>query len=323
MTSTIIKNDDRVLITGGHGFLGSHLVETLRSNGFTDLIVPTHKEVDLLSKEETALLLKLKQPRAVVHLAGTVGGIGANMGNRGQFFFENMSMGMNVVHCSKLAGVERVVMMGTVCAYPKHTPPPFAEEHLWFGYPEETNAPYGIAKRALMEMCIDYNISYGMNNICLMPTNLYGPRDNFHFYNSHVIPSIIRKYHHAILNEEEQIMLWGSGDVSREFLYVRDCAYGIMKAMRHCTSWEPINLGTGQEITIRDLAFMIGNLMNFQGAVKWDKARPDGQPRRRLKTDKAQELFNWKAQTSLMNGLVDTILWYEEAYRNGTIDNYI
>jgi GDP-L-fucose synthase len=323
MTSVIIKNDDKILITGGHGFLGSHLTEVLLANGFSNLVVPTHKQVNLVSEQETHLLIHTEKPKAVIHLAGVVGGIGANQANPGKFFYENMAMGMNVVHCAMRACVERVVMIGTVCAYPKHTPVPFAEEHLWFGYPEETNAPYGVAKRGLIQMCESYNIQYGMKNIALLPTNLYGPRDDSHAHNSHVIPALIRKFHEAILTDLEEVKLWGTGNVSREFLYVRDCAYGIMKALRHCGEFGPVNLGTGEEVTIRELATIIAGLMDYNGQVVWQTHMPDGQPRRSLKVDKSKKLFNWRAQTSLMSGLVETILWYEEAYRNGNIDNYI
>jgi len=319
----IVKNSDVVLVTGAEGFLGTHVMAELKKERFEHVIGLRHADAELLDYAEVAETLSDCSPDVIIHLAGIVGGIGANKDNPGQFFFENMQMGLNVVHAAYRANIKRIIMIGTVCMYARNTPVPFAEEHLWFGYPEETNAPYGIAKRGLIQMCQSYNDQYGMQNVSLMPTNLFGPKESFNLNNSHVIPSLICKFSGAIANNQSEVILWGSGNVSREFLYVNDCAEAIVKAMRFCENPGPINLGTGKEITIKRLALMIADLMNYTGEIIWDTSKPDGQPRRCLKTDKALDFFNWKAKTHFVTGLVETILWYEEAVNNGSINNYI
>jgi len=335
MNNAIIKPNDTILVTGGNGFLGGYVIKELTKHGFNSIIYggrewvpPKHMnlssiQVDLRYRGDAIALISDYKPKTIIHLAGKVGGIGANQDAPGEFFYDNLQMGLNVVDVARTCGIQRVVILGSVCEYPLHTPVPFAEEHIWFGYPEETNAPYGVAKRALMEMVKCYNKQYGMQNIVLIPTNIYGPYENFNERNSHVIPALIRKFYNAMVNNLDEVVLWGSGNVSREFLYAEDCAEAIVKAMRFCTYDGPINLGTGKEITIVRLANIIADLMNYKGKIVFDTSYPDGQPRRCLKVDKALEHFGWRATTHFTTGLVDTILWYEEQVQNGTINNYI
>jgi GDP-L-fucose synthase len=306
-----VQKSDRIVITGGAGFLGSFVLEELRARGYTDLVVPRRRDYDLIEEPAVERLYRDHQPAAVLHLAAEVGGIGANRDNPGRFFYANLAMGMHLIEGARRHGLKKFVQVGTICAYPKFTPVPFREEELWNGYPEETNAPYGIAKKALLVMCQAYREQYGLNAIYLLPVNLYGPRDNFDLHSSHVIPALIRKYVEARDRGERQITAWGTGSASREFLHARDCAAGLVSALEQYDSPEPVNLGSGQEITIRALTEQIAALCGFQGEVVWDTTKPDGQPRRCLDVTRATEAFGFRARTSLEDGLRETIAWYE------------
>ncbi len=308
----------RVLVTGGAGFLGSFLVEKLRGRGVAEIVVPRSAQYDLTEQETTRRFFREAKPEVVFHLAARVGGIGANRKNPGLFFYANMAMGLNVVEESRRAGVKKLVVVGTTCAYPKFTPIPFKEEYLWQGYPEETNAPYGVAKRALLVMLQAYRQQYGLPGIYLIPANLYGPRDNFDLETSHVIPAMIRKFVEAKEAGAALVTLWGTGKVSREFLYVEDCAEGILLAAERYDGPEPVNLGTGEEITIADLAEKVRAVVGYEGRMEWDPSYPDGQPRRCLDVTRAQELFGFRARTPLEEGLRRTVAWYEETYRRVT-----
>jgi GDP-L-fucose synthase len=303
--------DKRVLLTGGAGFLGSYLVEMLRDHGCRELFVPRSKECDLREKEDIVRLLGNTHPDIVIHLAAVVGGIGANRRNSGRFFYENALMGIQLIEQARRFAVPKFVCIGTVCAYPKFTPVPFKEEDLWNGYPEETNAPYGLAKKMLLVQLQSYRQEFGFDGIYLLPVNLYGPRDNFDPESSHVIPAIIRKFVEAKRRGDTKIVAWGTGNVSREFLYVEDAAEGILLAAEHYEQAEPVNLGSGTEIMIRDLTLLISDLTGFRGEIEWDRSQPDGQPRRYLDTTRAEREFNFKAKTSLREGLRETITWYE------------
>jgi nucleoside-diphosphate-sugar epimerase len=304
----------RLLVTGGGGFLGSHLTTLLDDEG-AETTVARSCDYDLTEQGDTRRLFAEAAPEIVIHLAADVGGIGANRVNPGRYFYGNMAMGLNVIEESRRRGVEKTVQIGTVCAYPKHTPVPFREEDLWNGYPEETNAPYGVAKKALLVMLQGYRQQYGMNGIYLLPANLYGPRDDFDLETSHVIPALIRKFVDAREAGSASIEVWGTGEASREFLYVEDAARAIILATKHYDGPDPINLGTGQEITIRDLVALIANLTDFKGDVHWDSSKPDGQPRRSLDTSRARELFDFEARVSLEEGLRQTITWWENQAR--------
>lgn len=310
--------DKRVLLTGGAGFLGSYLVEMLRDHGCRELFVPRSKECDLREKEDIVRLLGNTRPDIVIHLAAVVGGIGANRRNPGRFFYENALMGIQLIEQARRFAVPKFVCIGTVCAYPKFTPVPFKEEDLWNGYPEETNAPYGLAKKMLLVQLQSYRQEFGFNGIYLLPVNLYGPRDNFDPESSHVIPAIIRKFVEAKRRGDTKIVAWGTGNVSREFLYVEDAAEGILLAAEHYEQPEPVNLGSGTEIMIRDLTLLISDLTGFRGEIVWDRSRPDGQPRRYLDTTRAEREFNFKAKTSLREGLRETIIWYENVHSQQT-----
>jgi GDP-L-fucose synthase len=301
----------RVLLTGGAGFLGSYVVKMLRDRGCREFFVPRSKECDLREKEDIVRLLGNTRPDIVIHLAAVVGGIGANRRNPGCFFYENALMGIQLIEQARRFAVRKLVCVGTICAYPKFTPVPFKEEDLWNGYPEETNAPYGLAKKMLLVQLQSYRQEFGFNGIYLLPVNLYGPRDNFDLEASHVIPAIIRKCVEARRRGDKKIVAWGTGNVSREFLYVEDAAEGILLAAEHYEKPEPVNLGSGTEITIRDLALLISELTGFRGEIEWDPSQPDGQPRRYLDTTRAEREFNFKAKTSLREGLRETITWYE------------
>lgn len=309
MDSVISK---RILITGGAGFLGGNVVDELLRVGCKHLLVFRSSEYDLRNPAETARLFRDMRPQIVIHLAAVVGGIGANRTNPGRFFYDNLMMGVDVIEQSRIHEVEKVVAIGTVCAYPKFTPVPFREEDLWNGYPEETNAPYGIAKKMLLVQAQAYRQQYGLNSIYLLPVNLYGPGDSFDPEKSHVIPALIKKCFDAIHCGADHIDVWGSGAAAREFLYVEDCARAIVLATQQYEKPEPVNLGTGREITIRELAELIVELSGFRGEVRWDPSKPDGQPRRCLDVSKAAREFGFRAQTDFRQGLLKTINWYRE-----------
>jgi GDP-L-fucose synthase len=298
----------RTLVTGGGGFLGSHLVERLRREGI-DPFVARRRDYDLTHEADAARLFDDSRPEIVFHLAAEVGGIGANRANPGRYWYANLMMGAHVLEQAREHGVGKVVVVGTVCAYPKFTPVPFREDDLWNGYPEETNAPYGVAKKSILVGAQAYRDQYGQNAIFLLPANLYGPRDNFQPTNAHVIPDLIRK----MVNSAGEVVLWGDGSPTREFLYVDDAAEGIALAAERYDAAEPINLGTGSEISIRELAELIAELTGFEGEIVWDASMPNGQPRRSLDTSRARELFGFEARTPLREGLVQTIAWYREA----------
>jgi GDP-L-fucose synthase len=297
----------RILVTGGSGFLGSHLVERLRDEGH-DVVAPRSREYDLQHEDGAQRLFADTEPEVVYHLAALAGGIGANRAEPGRFWYANLLMGAYVLEQSRLHGVGKVVMLGTICEYPKHTPVPFHEDELWNGYPEETNAPYGIAKKAHLVGGQAYRDQYGMDVIHLLPVNLYGPRDNFDLETSHVIPALIRK----MTAGDERVVLWGDGSPTREFLYVDDAAAGIALAGARYDGAEPVNLGSGTEISIRDLAELIAELTGFDGEIEWDTTKPNGQPRRNLDVSRARERFGFEARTSLRDGLATTIAWYRE-----------
>ena len=310
MSNQDFWKDRRVVVTGGAGFLGSFVVEKLRERGCTHIFVPRSKDYDLREKEAIQRMLQDAQPHVVIHLAAVVGGIGANRQHPGKFFYDNAIMGIQLIEEARRFGVEKFVCIGTVCSYPKYAPVPFREENLWDGYPEETNAPYGLAKKILLVQLQAYRQEYGFNGIFLIPVNLYGPRDNFDLETSHVIPALIRKCVEAVRAGKDTIVAWGTGEPTREFLYVEDAAEAIVIAAERYNGPEPINLGTGQEIKIRDLADMIAELTGFQGRIIWDTSKPDGQPRRRLDVTRAKQVLGWQARVSLKEGLRRTIEWY-------------
>ena len=295
----------RVVVTGGGGFLGSHLVERLRDRG-EDLFVARRADYDLTRWEDAERLFRDARPELVFHLAAEVGGIGANRANPGRFWYANLMMGAHMLELSRLHDVPKLVTLGTICEYPKFTPLPFHEDDLWNGYPEETNAPYGIAKKSVLVGAQSYRRQYGTNAIHLLPVNLYGPRDNFDLETSHVIPALIRK----MSENPDHVVLWGDGSPTRELFYVEDCAAGLLLAAERYDGAEPVNLGTGVEISIRDLTELIAELTGFDGEIVWDTSMPNGQPRRRLDVSRAKELFGFEAQTQLRDGLARTIEWY-------------
>ncbi len=310
----IFWENKRILVTGGAGFLGSHLVQKLKEKGSKNIFIPTHDKFDLREKQDIIRMYEEAHPDILIHLAARVGGIGANMEYPGEVFYENLIMGIQLMEYARRYGVEKFVGLGTVCAYPKFTKVPFKEEDLWNGYPEETNAPYGLAKKMLLVQAQAYRKQYGFNAIYLLSVNLYGPGDNFHPEYSHVIPGIIRKCFEAIENKEDEIVLWGTGKPTREFLYVEDCAEAICLATEKYNKSEPLNIGSGLEISIKDLAKLIVELTGFKGRVTWDRAKPDGQPRRCLDTSNAQREFGFRAETDFKEGLKKTIDWYRENY---------
>ena len=300
----------RVMVTGGAGFLGSAVVRQLQESGATDIFVPRTGQYDLRKMPDVDRALATGRPDLIIHLAAVVGGIGANRENPGRFFYDNAIMGLQLMEQSRLAGVAKFVAIGTVCAYPKFTPVPFREEELWNGYPEETNAPYGLAKKMLLVQAQAYRDQYGFNGIYLLPVNLYGPGDNFNPADSHVIPALIKKCIDASRRGDDFISAWGTGSASREFLYVDDAAKAIVLAAERYDGREPVNLGVGSEITIRDLTELIARLTGFTGEIRWDPSKPDGQPRRALDTSRAREAFGFVAGTTFEDGLRTTIEWY-------------
>ena len=297
----------KALVTGGGGFLGSFLVERLRERG-DEVVVPRRAEYDLTHWDDAARLFEAAEPEIVFHLAAEVGGIGANRANPGRYWFANLAMGLNVLELSRLHDVSKLLVAGTVCAYPKFTPTPFSEDDLWNGYPEETNAPYGVAKKSVLVGGQAYREQYGLDTVYLLPANLYGPRDNFDLETSHVVPALIRK----MLAGDSEVVLWGDGSPTREFLYVEDAADAFVLAAESYSGAEPVNIGTGDEISIGELATTIAELTGFTGDIVWNRSMPNGQPRRRLDTTRAEELLGFKAGTSLRDGLARTIAWYRE-----------
>ena len=303
--------DKRVIVTGGAGFLGSYVVEKLKERGGNNIFVPLVEDYDL-TKEKNIIKLYQDYPAdIVIHLAAVVGGIGANRENPGKFYYDNLVMGAMLMEYARQFKVDKFIAIGTICAYPKFTPVPFKEEDLWNGYPEETNAPYGLAKKMMLVQSQAYRIQYGFNSIFLLPLNLYGPRDNFNPKNSHVIPALIRKFIEAIEEGREEVIVWGTGKPTRGFLYVEDAAEGILLAAERYNKSDPVNLGTDLEISIKDLAGLIGRLTGFRGEIIWDKSKPDGQPRRKLDASRAEKEFGFKARMDFEEELKRTIEWYK------------
>lgn len=304
--------DRRVVVTGGAGFLGSFVVEALKESGAKAVIIPKIEDYDLRQVADIRRMLADARPNLVIHLAAKVGGIGANREHPGEFFYDNLMMGVQLVHECWKAGVAKMMLAGTICAYPKFTPVPFREEDLWNGYPEETNAPYGLAKKMLLVQSEAYRAEYGYNTIFLLPVNLYGPRDNFDPASSHVIPALIKKCVEARERGAAYIEAWGDGTPTREFLYVKDAAKGILLACERYNKSEPVNLGSAFEITIKDLTETVARLTGFKGEIRWDKSKPNGQPRRKLDTSRAEREFGFKSTTPFEAGLKETIAWYEQ-----------
>ena len=303
----------KICVTGGEGFLGRRVVASLRERGHGDVFVVRHADYDLVNGADVKRLYRDARPQVVIHLAAVVGGIGANMESPGRFFYENLMMGAQLLEGARLNGVEKFVQVGTICSYPKHTPVPFDEEDLWGGYPEETNAPYGIAKKALLVQGQAYRDQYGLNAVYLLPTNLYGPGDNFAPESSHVIPALIRKLIEAVESGSPTVEVWGTGRATREFLYVDDAAEGVVLAAERYDGRDPVNLGAGGEISIRELAELIAAETGFRGELVWDHSRPDGQPRRAVDSTRARELFGFRAGTEFAEGLRRTVEWYGRA----------
>lgn len=308
----IILKNKRVLVTGGSGFLGSFVVEKLKERGCNNIFVPRSSSYDLVDIDAVKRVYKDGNPDIVIHLAASVGGIGANMKNPGKFFYDNLMMGVQMIEQGRLFGIEKFVALGSVCSYPKFAKVPFREEEIWDGYPEETNAPYGLAKKMLLVQSQSYRQQYGFNSCCLFPVNLYGPRDNFDPESSHVIPALIKKCIDAVKNNEDKIMVWGTGKASREFLYVKDATEAIILATEKYEKSDPINIGTGFEIKIKDLTELIVKYTDFKGEIVWDASKPDGQLQRRLDISKAEKEFGFKAKTSFQEGLKKTIDWYRK-----------
>jgi GDP-L-fucose synthase len=299
----------RALVTGGRGFLGSHLVERLEADGH-DVVVARSVDYDLTAMDDTARMFDDGDAELVFHLAAEVGGIGANRANPGRYWFANLAMGANVLEQARLHSTPKLVLVGTVCAYPKFAPVPFGEDDLWAGYPEETNAPYGVAKKAVLVGAQAYREQYGLDAIFLLPTNLYGPRDNFDLETSHVIPALIRK----MVEADDEVVLWGDGTPTREFLYVDDCVDGLVLAAERYDGPDPVNLGAAREISIRDLAELIADVTGYEGEVVWDTSKPNGQPRRSVDGSRARELFGFEARTPLREGIERTVAWYRAAH---------
>ena len=302
--------DKQILVTGGAGFLGRHVIRTLRARGCTEIAVPRRSQYNLTREAAVEGLYRETRPQVLIHLAGVVGGIGANRANPGRFFYDNLVMGAMLMEYARRSAVEKFVALGTICAYPKHTPVPFREDALWMGYPEETNAPYGLAKKMLLVQAQAYRQQYGFRTIYLLPVNLYGPGDNFALESSHVIPALIRKCREAVERGAPEIVCWGDGTPTREFLYVEDCAEAIVLATERYDGAEPVNIGAGFEISIKELVETIAELIGFKGRIVWDTTKPNGQPRRCLDTSRAAKLFGFRAKTDFRVGLRRTIEWY-------------
>jgi GDP-L-fucose synthase len=303
--------DRRVVVTGGAGFLGGYVVDGLKKRGCEHIGLPKIEDYDLVDLKNIVRMYENMQPDIVIHLAAVVGGIGANREHPGEFFYKNLMMGVQLIEQARIRNIEKFVAIGTVCAYPKFTPVPFKEEDVWNGYPEETNAPYGLAKKMLLVQSQAYRQEYGFNSIFLLPVNLYGPGDNFNPASSHVIPALIKKCVDAIDNGLDYIECWGTGNVSREFIYAADAAEGILRATEYYNGPEPVNIGTGREITIKELAYKIAEFTGFTGGIRWDVSKPDGQPKRCLDISKAKKYFGFEAKTSFEQGLKATVDWYK------------
>ncbi|MDR0547870.1 MAG: GDP-L-fucose synthase [Deltaproteobacteria bacterium] len=303
----------RITVTGGSGFLGSYVIEKLKQRGCNDLFVPSSSNYNLTTENGIHKLLNDARPEIIIHLAAKVGGISANSEHPGDFFYSNLIMGVQLMEQARLFGVTKFVALGTICAYPKFTNSPFKEEDLWNGYPEETNAPYGLAKKMMLVQSQAYRSQYGFNSIFLLPVNLYGPRDNFNPKSSHVIPALIKKCFDALKNGSNEIEVWGTGEATREFLYAEDCAEAIILATEKYDSSEPVNIGSGMEISIKNLVHIISRLSGFKGHIIWDKTKPEGQPRRCLDTSKAFKEFGFKASVPFETGLQNTIQWYKSS----------
>ena len=312
MGSGSVPRDSAIVVTGGAGFLGTAVVKALKDRGFSRLVIPRKADYDLTREADVIRLYHESQPSVVIHLAAVVGGIGANQQNPGKFFYDNLVMGAFLMEHARLAGVQKFVAVGTVCSYPKFTPVPFQEDDLWNGYPEETNAPYGLAKKMLLVQSQAYRTQYGFNSIFLLPVNLYGPGDQFDPVRSHVIPALIKKCFDAIRHGHKEVVVWGDGTPTREFLYVDDAAEGIVLALERYEKPDPVNLGSGSEISIKDLVSLITSLTGFEGQVVWDTTKPNGQPRRRLDTTRAEREFGFKASVPLEKGLRKTVDWYKQ-----------
>lgn len=308
-------SDKRVVVTGGAGFLGSFVVEKLQQRGCRNVFVPRSSEFDLRERDHIIRLYEQVKPHIVLHLAAVVGGIGANQANPGRFFYDNAIMGIQLMEYARLAGIEKFVALGTICAYPKFSPVPFREDDLWNGYPEETNAPYGLAKKMMLVQAQSYRQQYGFNAIYLLPVNLYGPRDNFDLQTSHVIPALIRKFAEANASNAKEVVLWGDGSPTREFLYVEDAAEGVLLATERYDEPLPVNLGTGEEVSIKALAEMIAGEVNYTGRFVWDTTKPNGQPRRGLDVTRAKQLFGFEAVHRLREGIPKTVAWFMD-HRN-------
>jgi GDP-L-fucose synthase len=305
----------RFTITGGAGFLGSYIVQKLRERGAKEIFIPHFPEYDLTRRTDIEQMYDRAKPDIVIHLAAQVGGIGANRANPGKYFYDNLMMGVQLLDEARTRNIEKFVGLGTICAYPKFAPVPFKEEDLWNGYPEETNAPYGLAKKMMLVQSESYRIQYGFNSIFLLPVNLYGPRDNFDLESSHVIPALIRKFLEARSCGSTEVVLWGDGSPTREFLHADDAAEGILLATERYNKSDPVNIGAGFEISIRDLASIVAELCEFRGKIIWDSSKPNGQPRRRLDVSRAEAEFGFRAQKDFREGLVETIRWYKNTNR--------
>jgi len=317
MDKELDLSSKRICVTGGAGFLGTHLIEKLKAHGANDIFVPTYPEYDLVKEADILRMISDAKPDVIIHLAAKVGGIGANRERPGEFFYDNLMMGVQLIHHAWQMNVAKFVAIGTICAYPKYTPIPFKEEDLWNGYPEETNAPYGLAKKMLLVQSQAYREQYGYNSIFLLPVNLYGPGDNFNPASSHVIPALIRKCLEAKEQNASEIVAWGDGSPTREFIYVDDAAEGITLATMRYNSSDPVNIGSSFEISIKDLTELIARLTGFEGEILWDTSKPNGQPRRKLDTSRAKERFGFEAKTNFEAGLRRTIEWYSNERAHG------